>query len=171
MTNISRSSLPGSPLDLAAPLPSAFAQSFVELLSALDQHIDCERDLDDVDLFDPAYRNWLDDAEAAQLRLYDALARITGAPAVTPDDVLLRRMSLLIATLVREGTAKAFHRYFQLENDFVHCMVVPGDGLDAGRMRHMLMAARKKIHQLAGLTLYLQDGDFDGEADEFCAAA
>ncbi|MBV0893500.1 hypothetical protein KTN05_17060 [Paracoccus sp. Z118] len=170
MTNISRISCPGSPLDLATPLPSAFSLCFAGLLSALDQHIECERDLDDVDLFDPAYQNWLDDAETAQLRLYD-LASITGLAAVTPDDVPLRRMTLLIAMLVREGSAEAFRQYGRLESSFLRHMVVPGDGLGAVRTRLMLADAREKIRAMAELTLYRQDGDIDGEACELCAAA
>lgn len=161
----------GDPVEGLTVAPASISLAFPELLSALDQHIECERDLDDVEIFDPAYRSWLDDAEAAQLRLYDALAQVTGMAPVSADDAPLHRMSLLIATLVREGTGEAFRQYNRLESSFLHHMVVPGDGLDAGRTRHMLMAAREKIHQLAGLTLYLQDGDADCEADELCAAA
>lgn len=161
MTNISRISTAGSPLYWVDPLPSAFAQSFIALLSDLDQHIECERDLDDVDLFDPAYRSWLDNAEAAQRRLYEALSSITGMGAVSAADVPLRRMSLLIATLVREGTAKAFRQYDRLESSFIHYMAVPGDWPDNARTQHMLAAARERIQTMAGLTLYRQDGDLE----------
>lgn len=151
--------------------PASLAHAFPELLSALDEHIECERDLDDVEIFDLAYRNWLDDAEAAQLHLYDTLARLTGMAPVTSDDAPLHRMSLLIATLVREGTGEAFRRYNRLESDFLRFMTVPREGLDAVWTRHMLAAAREKIRAMAELTLYRQDGHIDGEACEFCAAA
>lgn len=151
--------------------PSSVSLAFAALLSALDRHIACERDLDDVDLFDPAYRSWLDNAEAAQLRLYEALAWITGLAAVRAGDLPLRRMSLLIAALVREGTATAFRRYLQNQDSFGPYLSVPDHGRDSVRARLMLAAAGEKIHALARLSIYRHDGDTDCDADEFREAA
>lgn len=171
MTNISHVSDPMPSVDVKAHPVTSLLRAFPDLLSALDQHIQCERELDEVDLFDPAYATWLDDAEAAQTALYEVLARITRLRPAAPADAPLWRMSLLIATLVREGTASAFRRYAETEGAFVMHLRVPGSGPAALRARGQIVAARERITALATLTFYRQDGDTDGAWPGLCAAA
>lgn len=159
--------MPAGPYEAPSVVLSPLLRSFTELLSALDHHIACERDLDGVDLFDPAWRYWLDKAEAAQLQLYDALASSTRLSPDRAEEIALQRM----ATLVREGTNSAFRRYAELERSFADFLTVPGDGLDAARVRQMLAAAGNEIRAMAGLSVYRQDGAHPSEAEGFCAAA
>lgn len=173
MTNTSPVSSTASLLSLDGLFLSSVSLAFEYLLSAIDHHLACQRDLDDVDPFDPAYRIWLDDAEAAHMRLYESLAFITGLLSECAEDVPLQRMSLLIATLIREESPKAFRRYLELENSFVGCMDVPGGSRNAKHARHMLAAARAKIRAMAGLSIYHQENDseFFGEREQHSAAA
>ncbi|SDL75868.1 hypothetical protein [Paracoccus chinensis] len=158
---VEASTLPPPPLSIA----------FAALLAALDTHIQCERELDEVDLWDPAYRAWLDDAETAELRLYEVLAHITSSRPASLDDAPLWRMALLIATLVREGTASAFRRYAATEAEILMHLRVPGESPAALRVRSQIAAARRRIADMAGLTLYRQDGDVEGACPDLCAAA
>lgn len=173
MTNTSPVSSIASSLSLDGLFLSSISLAFENLLPTIDHYLACERDLDDIDPFDPAYRSWLDDVEAAQMRLYESLALITGLASECAEDVPLQRMSFLIATLMREGSPKAFGRYFELENSFVGCMAVPGNSRHATHARHMLTAARAKIQAMAGLSIYQQESDsvFNGERDQHSAAA
>lgn len=152
---------------------SSISLAFENLLPTIDHYLACERDLDDIDPFDPAYRSWLDDVEAAQMGLYESLALIIGLASECAEDVPLQRMSFLIATLIREESPKAFDQYFELENSFIGCMAVPGDSWNATQARHMLAAARAKIHTMAGLSISDQEIDsiFYGEREQHSAAA
>ncbi|MGR3749640.1 hypothetical protein [Paracoccus sp. (in: a-proteobacteria)] len=138
--------------------PSPLSLAFAELISALDCHVTCEHDLDDVDLFDVAYGNWVEEADAAQTDLHDVLARMTRLSATCNTDVPLRRMALIVAVLVREGTASAFRRYVARKPEFDAWLAVPGCGPVASRVRHMLAAADKRIALMARLMLYRRDG-------------
>ena len=135
-----------------------FSLAFADVLSALDRHIACERDLDDAGSSDAAYCTRLDAAEAAQDALCVALARITSLSTSRATDVPLRRMALIVATLVREGRASAFRRYVARRAEFAACLEVPGDGPIEARTRRMLAAADGRIAAMARLTLYRQDG-------------
>lgn len=147
-----------TPNAVEAPKPNVFATRFIDLLTALAQHIHAERALDRAGLGNPGYSGLLDTADAASLALYEVLAEITAMPAPDPVVLPLRRMALIIATLVREGTATAFRRYAGQRDAFAAVLAVPGDGPDAAQIRHMLAAAEKRIDTMAALSLYRQDG-------------
>ena len=139
-------------------MPCAFTLRFGELLNALASHIHAERDLDRTPLADAAYQRRLDRAETAILRLYDVLAEITAVPASDATTAPLRRMALIVATLVREGTATAFRSYAENRDDFAEFLAVAGDGPVEARVRHMIAAADKRIAAMAKLSLYRSDG-------------
>ena len=148
----------------------AFTLRFGDLLNYLASHIHAERDLDRTSLADPAYQRRLDRADAASLRLYDVLAQLTAMPASDATTAPLRRMALIVATLVREGTATAFFRYADSRDDFAEFLAIPGDGPIEARIRHLLAAADKRIAAMAGLSCYIQDGAaLDAEPDLIAA--
>ena len=148
------------PVAVEAPIrmPRPFTLRFVDLLNALASHIHAERDLDRTSLADPAYQRRLDRAETASLRLYDVLAQLTAMPVPDETTAPLRRMALIVATLVREGSATPFRRYAESRHDFAEFLAVPGDGPLEARVRHMIAAADKRIAAMAKLSLYRSDG-------------
>lgn len=148
------------PSGVGMPVSSSLcALAFADLLTVLDRHIACEADLEEVDLFDPAFRNWLDEADAAQDALYEVLARITGMTASCETDVPLRRMALILATLIREGRASAFCRYAENHSEFALHLRVPPNGTASLQARRLIAAADMRIATMARLHLYRQDGD------------
>ena len=159
MTTNSQTPLPAAGSNVAAPRRLPLARCFIAMVAALDGHIDAERDLDRTALADPAYQRRLDRAETANLRLYDVLAQLTAMPASDATTAPLRRMALIVATLVREGTAAAFHRYADSRDDLAEFLVVPGDGPVESRVRHMIAAADRRIAAMADLSLYRSDGE------------
>ena len=158
MTTNSQTALPAAASKVAAPRRLPLARCFIAMVAALDGHIHAERDLDRTALADPAYQRRLDRAETAGLRLYDVLAEITAMPAPDATTAPLRRMALIVATLVREGTATAFRRYAENRDDLAEFLAVPGDGRGDARVRHMIAAADKRIAAMAKLSLYRSDG-------------
>ncbi len=135
-----------------------FALRFVDLLNVWLEHICAEQALERIDSSYRDYQRRLDEADAASLQLYDVLAEITALPAPDAMSVPLRRMAMIVAVLVREGTASAFRRYVARKPEFDAWLAVPGCGPVAARIRHMLAAADKRIALMARLTFYRRDG-------------
>ncbi|MCF3974844.1 hypothetical protein [Paracoccus salsus] len=104
-------------------------------------HIWAERDLHRREPSDPAFDRKIDRADRARLPFCEAIAEISRAPVTVATDVPLRRMALIVATLVREGTARAVRQHAARKPEFAACLEVPGDGPVAARIRHMLAAA------------------------------
>ena len=63
--------------------PTPLASAFAALLPALARHNEAEREIEDVAIRDPAFRNWLTDAE-------DAFTTVT-TPAIAGGYALCRR--------------------------------------------------------------------------------
>lgn len=153
-------------------LLNAFALRFIDLLNAVNEHIWAEGALDRIALTDRDYQAGVDRADDARLAVYDLLADLTARPVTAATDVPLRRMALIFATLMREGTASAFRRYFKHQAELAACLTVPGDDPIAARIRHMLAAAEMRISRMARLTVYLQDGSvIEAEAEPELVAA
>lgn len=134
-----------------------YARNFIRLLNALVFHISAERDLDRTDLSDVAYADRLKTAEAERSELFSVLLRNLQMPAAKAD-MPLRRMTLLIATLIRQERASAFARYADLRDDLAPFLHVEGDGPIATRLRDMLAAADKRITLMARLSCYRTEG-------------
>ena len=160
------------PTAVEAPMRklNAYALRFIDLLNAVNEHIWAEHDLERSTPADSGYKACLDRADGASLRVYDLLAEFTGRPVIDPTDVPLRRMSLILATLLREGSASAFRRYDERRAEIAALIACPGNNLSAARVRHMLAAADLRIARLSALSIYQQDGA-DIEADTATLAA
>lgn len=150
--------------------PTPLEVSFFRLLKALAQHIWAEQDMDRADLSNPTCDRVLDAAENARMALYEVLAKITALQATSAADVPLRRMALIIATLVREGTGTAFARYREHQTEFAAFLDVAGNGRAEMSVRKMIAAADKRIRLMAHLTLYRQDGIVHEAEAELVAA-
>ena len=158
------------PVEAQIRMSCAFTLRFVDLLNAMAQHVYAERELDRTNIADPAYHSRLDLTDTTSTRLYEVLAELTAMPAPDATTAPLRRMAVIVATLVREGTAAAFRRYADNRDDLAEFLVVPGDGPIEARIRHMIAAADKRIAAMAGLSCFIQDGAaLDAEPDLIAA--
>ncbi|SFA62665.1 hypothetical protein SAMN04487972_1555 [Paracoccus halophilus] len=79
-------------LPLAALYASPVLALFEQLNDALAHYVAAERDLREVDCWDPAFRPWLTDSEEAHADLMQVLAELRDADAYHPDDALLLQM-------------------------------------------------------------------------------
>lgn len=134
-----------------------YARQFIALLNVLGYHINDERSLDRTALSEATYPNRLERTESTRSELYDVLLACLEARA-TEVDKPLRRMTLVIATLIREERGPAFSRYAELRNSIASFLEVPGDGPIATRLSEMLAAADKRIMLMAGLSCYRTEG-------------
>ena len=149
---------PTIPVEAPIWMLCPFGLRFVDLLNAMAQHVFAECELDSTNIADPAYHSRLDLADTTSTRLYEVLAELTAMPAPDATTAPLRRMALIVATLVREGTATAFRRYADSHDDFAEFLSVSGDGPLEARIRNMIAAAERRIAAMAGLSCYIQDG-------------
>lgn len=91
-------------------------------------------------------------------------------PAVDVSDAPLRRMTLLIATLIREERASAFARYAALREELAPFLQVLGDDPIAARHKDMLAAADKRITLMAQMSCYCTEGASCAPVSELIAA-
>ena len=104
--------------------PTPLASAFAALLPALARHIEAEREIEDVDIRGPAFRNWLTDAEEAYATVTTHLLTITMAEETRVDDKPLKRMALLIDAVVGSGNPATFMRLYGFLprfKVFLHC--------------------------------------------------
>ena len=104
--------------------PTPLASAFAALLPALVRHIKAEREIEDVAIRDPAFRNWLTDAEDAFATVTTHLLTITMAEETCSGDKPLIRMALLIDAVVGSGNPATFMHLHGLLPRFkvlLHC--------------------------------------------------
>ena len=66
--------------------PTPLARVFAALLPALARHIEAEREIEDIDIRNPAFRNWLTEAEDAFTTVTTHPFTITTAEETRADD-------------------------------------------------------------------------------------
>ena len=144
------------PCAVKAPIFAAtpYGLQFIRLLNAWGEHITAERVLAWTKPTDPRHGRVQAWAEEALPGFHDALLTMIEATPSYRIDVPLRRMTLLVATLVREDRASAFTRYETVKSDLAPFFVVPGEGPAVAEVRKMLAAAERRITLMARLSCY-----------------
>lgn len=133
---------------------SFYGLQFCALLDAWGEHIHAERILEWTQPADPAYGRALARAKSALPSFHDTLLNTLDALPAEPLDLPLRRMTLLLATLIRQKRASAFVRHETLKGEFAPFFVVSGDGPAADEVRKMLASAERRFALMAHLPLY-----------------
>lgn len=140
--------------------PTPISTQFSELLGALARHIEAERDIADVDVWDPAFRTWLTDAEHSYDRVSTLVSEIRHAPLARCADLPLQRMATLLDAMIgseEPGSFQRIHRMLPEATSLLHC---PGDDAVAHRTRQMIATAFARIAEMAMLLTY---ADLDAE--------
>lgn len=137
---------------------SFYGLQFCALLDAWGEHIHAERILEWTQPADPLYGRALARAKSALPSFHDTLLNTLDALPAEPLDMPLRRVTILLATLVREKRASAIIRYEKLKDEFAPFFVVSGDGPAAEEVRKMLASAERRLALMARLSLYRTEG-------------
>tara|TARA_R110000850_G_scaffold113041_2_gene227548 strand:+ start:5960 stop:6469 length:510 start_codon:yes stop_codon:yes gene_type:complete len=145
--------------------PTPLATEFSALLPALARHIEAEREIEDVDIWDPAFRSWLTDAEHAFTLVTTQLSAISAAELTCADDKALKRMSMLIDTMVGSEDPDTFMQLYGLLPRFEHLFYCSGTGFAVRHRNVMLRQARAYIDTMATLLTY------DSESEAVVAEA
>ena len=137
------------------PGASPLALAFAAFLPGFVTFITAERDLEDVDGFDPAYHIWLRDAERAQDDLIDALRDLRRIGARSPRDRALQRMVHVIDTMrgaEEPGLFQRSHRH--LRTSFFTLFQVRGFDAVSSGTNALLLRARHLVDAMADLPLF-----------------
>ncbi|WP_330448597.1 hypothetical protein FLP41_16005 [Paracoccus marcusii] len=118
----------------------------------MGDHITAQRILEWTDPEDPGYGPALARAEEALPGFHNTLLNTLEATPNEPLDLPLRRMTLLLATLVREDLAGALVRCEELKSEFAPFFVVPGNGPAADEVRQMLASAERRLTLMSRLS-------------------
>ena len=80
--------------------PTPISAAFSDLLVALARHAEAERDIEDVDIWDPAFRTWLTDAEEAFTAVTTLISTIYDQEPARAEDTPLQRMTRFIDAMI-----------------------------------------------------------------------
>lgn len=134
--------------------PSTISLMFSRLLDALARHVETERDLQGIDIWDVACRHWLTDAEDAFTHVATLLSAIQRARPFRVEDLLLQRAARLIDAMIGSEEPGMFQRLHYLLPRLDGQLYWPSNGPIAEPVRQMLRTARGLIEELATLPLY-----------------
>lgn len=146
------------------PRVTAASTAFAALLTGVRNLIVAERDLADVNYsMDPAYGNWMRDAELAHERLIDSLRAFNSIRVEALEDRPLKLMANLVdAMLGHEEPGGARRLLRDLHIVFFASFQLPGIGATALHRNAQLLHARSLLTALVALPLF----DFSAECDD-----
>lgn len=144
----------GTHKDTTDCAPTAVAMAFSALMMALPLHIEAEREIEDVNVFDLAFRNWLTDAEAVFTDVTSLFSTIAIADVARAEDRPLKRMSMLLDAMVGSETPGTFQHYCALLPRFEHLFRCSGSGPVARQCDGMLVMAFTHIETMSMLLTY-----------------
>ncbi|MHA3980688.1 hypothetical protein ACW9UR_23725 [Halovulum sp. GXIMD14794] len=130
---------------------------YLRLLDAIDVHVDAERAIVDVDIWDTAFRTWLTDAERTHATVTGLISAIRDADLEARTDVHFVRVVEAIDLLLGAETLDE-----ALEAGEAMLRVCPrdprGDGAATGRVARLVAAGRARFRTLAQLETYSPPG-------------
>lgn len=136
------------------PISSGFSR----LIPALAGYIECERDLEHADCFDPAFVSWTRAAERARTEVLGLAGRIAASPVARREDLPLKRSGMLVHALIESPSEDAFTSLHALLGTHAELFACIKTGVVADRVRQMLETCHEQIAALAEL------GEFDDPA-------
>ena len=141
------------------------SQLFSRLLADLGVLIERERDIEHVDVFDPAFSNWLRDAERAHSSVMSGLLSLLDSPVQRAEDRALQRMALGLQALMKTEAPGEFKRIYDVIHRFPSAFLCPGPSAFARRSTAMLATMRTRMTDLLSLTAYVDDYDIAPDAE------
>ncbi|MHA3980897.1 hypothetical protein ACW9UR_24870 [Halovulum sp. GXIMD14794] len=141
----------------ASPTDTPICALYVRLLDAIDVHVAAERAIADVDIWDPAFRGWLTDAERTHGAVTGLISTIRHADLEAPTDVHLVRvveaLDLLLGAETLDEALEAGEAMVRLQSVEAH-----GAGLAMGRVARLVAEGRARFRTLAQLEAYSPPG-------------
>lgn len=136
--------------------PTKISVLFARFLGALAVHIEAERDIQDVDVWDAAFTGWLREAEESLKVVKTFLRHIRDAKVMRAADVPLLRLAILADGLIRSADPDDFQRARGLlaHPSLFRCLEA---GTVGRRVDAMVRTAVHRLDELADLDAYAPD--------------
>lgn len=150
---------------------SPVSSGFSALLASLAAYIEAERDIADAAAFDPAFADWLRDAEAARAAVLVRLAQIHSSLVTRSEDLPLKAMALLCQRLILSDSTMSFMAAKSVIERSPARFACEGSGAVAWRTRQMLRSAEMRIAEMAALPTYVDPLELDAIAVTATCAA
>lgn len=131
---------------------------FSRLLGALGHLIEAERDIEDVDVWDPAFRAWLTEAEEALTAVTTLLSAIRDHRVARQADLPLLRLAVITDAMLGAEEPEEFlaAQCLLARADLFNCRTGTG-GAVGRRVDAMVETAQSRLRELAGLDAYAPD--------------
>ncbi|MDT0684514.1 hypothetical protein RM543_17680 [Roseicyclus sp. F158] len=129
------------------PISSGFSR----LIPALTRYIECERDLEHADCFDPAFVSWTRAAERARAEVLGLAGHIAASPVARHEDLPLKRSGMLTHALIESDSDAAFTALHALLGTHAELFACLEHGVVAARTRQMLKICHEQIDAIAEL--------------------
>lgn len=139
--------------------PSTISRLFSRYLTHLGDVIERERDIAEVDIWDPAFRDWLTAAERARDAMADIEHMILNAPPMRPADKPLKLAAFLIHLTRLCETPQELRRYRKIARDRGHEFLLSGNSATERRVNAMLCTALVRFEAFVTLDMGLHMGD------------
>lgn len=151
------------------------SRSFSGLNGALAQYIEYERDIECANAFDPAFADWVTDAEAARHNVLNRIASITTAPISRDADRPFQRISLLTRALITCETGADFTALYAFLGSHGHLFACFENDPVGHRVQLMLEVHQDHLRTLADLSEFAEDplsfDAIDGTDDQHAMTA
>lgn len=149
--------------------PTPISTLFSRLLCAMAHHIECERDIEHVDCFNPAFVGWLKAAEEAATVVTTLISEIRHSSIQRRADVPLMRLTIIADTMLGASTPDVF---LEAQGLLSHpqLFAVREGGAVAHRVTAMIKTAKNCLNQLAELDAYEPVGEDDTLSDDLSAS-
>ncbi len=146
--------------------------AFDAVLIAVRAYILAERELDEADCWDPACRNWRDDADAALARMDARIVAMRTLSPVLPGDKPLMRMSILLCIMLRTTTPLELARAYGLLTSHAVLFDCTGNDLISARVNTLLRRGRTLLDSVASIQSDVDvEGGFDLNSEAYADLA
>ncbi len=133
------------------------SRTFTMLNSGMTRYVECERDLECANCFDPAFMDWVVDAEAARQDVLDNIATVTAATISRAADKPLQRIALLTRSLITCDTGAEFTSVYGLLGSHASLFACLDDDTVGHRVQQMLEIHQDRLRELADLSEFAED--------------
>lgn len=151
--------------DVNVYTPTQISKLFSTLLGTLAVAIEADRDIEDVDVSDPAFDGWLEDAERAWDEVIDLRRALLAAPVTRGEDKPLKMMSFLVHIAMGSEHPEELHavqRFAESKPRWLRC---DSTSATAQRVNAMLRQGRVLLRAIGGLEQFQPVLDLDDLPD------
>ena len=165
MANLNTSTLDAPSKAVSVFSHTLISHNFSHLLGELAVLIEEERDIEHVDVFDPAFSGWLKDAELAHEAVTSRLLSVLESPIQRDEDRALQRVAFGLHALMQSEELGEFTRIYNVLQSFPAAFICAGPSAVARRVTVMLTSMRLRMDDLTSLTAYSDEFDIAPEPE------